>query len=65
MKSHDDVDTVHDTDDNIDDDTDDNTNDDTDDDTDDGGRANLYPLKAPGSRTLSRHGRDNKTIESF
>ena len=50
----DDVD--HDTDDDTDDDTDggtnDDTNDDTDDDTDDGGRGNLYPFKAQGSRTI-------------
>ena len=31
------------------------TEDDTDDDTDDGRRENLYPIKAQGSRTLSRH----------
>ena len=49
-----DDDTDHDTDDD-DHDSDDDTNDDTDDDTDDGGRGNLYPIKAQGSRTLSRH----------
>ena len=46
-----DDDTDHDTDDDIDDDT----NDGTDDDTDDGGRGNLYPIKARGSRALSGH----------
>ena len=49
---------IHDYDDDTDvteDDTDDDTADDTDDDTDDGGRANLYPIKAQGSRTLSGH----------
>ena len=45
----------HDTDDDTDDDADDDTNDDADGDTDDGGRGNLYPIKAQGSRTLSRH----------
>ena len=39
----------------IDDDTDHATDDDTDDDNDDGGGGNLYPIKAQGSRTLSRH----------
>ena len=51
-----DGDTDQDTADDADDDTDDAndaTDDDTDDDTDDGGRGNLYPIKAPGSRTLS------------
>ena len=38
-----------------DEDTDHDTDDVTDDDTDDGGRGNLYPIKAQGSRTLSRH----------
>ena len=38
-----------------DNDTDDDTNYETDDDTDDGGRGNLYPNKAQGPRTLSRH----------
>ena len=47
--------TDHDTDDDTDDDTDENTNDGADDDADDGGRGNLYPIKAPGSRTLSGH----------
>ena len=47
-------DTDHDTDEDTDDDADDDTNDDTDDVTDDGG-GNLYPIKAQGSRTLSRH----------
>ena len=65
--------TDHDTGDDTDDDTDDDTNDDdTDDDTDDGGRGNLYPIKAQGSRILSGHewtsyksyGRDIKTVES-
>ena len=51
IHDYDDDDTDHDT----DDDTDDDTNDDTDDDTNDGGRGNLYPIKAPGSRTLSGH----------
>ena len=50
-----DGDTGHHTDDGTDDDTDDDTNDDTDDDNDDGGRRNLYPIKAQGSRTLSGH----------
>ena len=50
-----DDDTDHDTGDDTDDDTDNNTNDDTRDDTDDGGRGNLYPIKAQGSRTLSRY----------
>mgnify|MGYP007016768084 CR=1 FL=1 len=48
-----DDDTDHDTDDDTDDDADDATNDDTDADADDGGRGNLYPIKAQGSRTLS------------
>ena len=38
-----------------DDDTDGDTDEDTDDDTADGGRGNMYPIKAPGSRTLSGH----------
>ena len=46
---------IHDYDDGNDHDTDDDTNDDTDDDTDVGGRGNMYPIKAHGSRTLSRH----------
>ena len=46
-----------DTDDDTDDATEDDTNDGTDDDTDDGGRGNLYPIKAQGSRTLSGHDR--------
>ena len=46
---------IHDTDDDTGDDTDDDNDDDTDDDTDDGGRGNLYPIKATGSRTLSRY----------
>ena len=54
-----DDDTDHDTDDDTDDDTDGDTDhdthDDTDDDTDDGGRGNLYPIKAQGSRALSGH----------
>ena len=50
-----DDDTDHDIDDETDDDTDDETKDDTDDYTDDGGRGNLYPIKAQGSRTLSRY----------
>ena len=54
IHGHDD-DTDHDADDDAGDDADDDTNDDTDDDTDDGGRGNLYPIKAPGSRTLPGH----------
>ena len=50
-----DDDTDHDTDDDAENDADDGTNDDTDDDTDDGGRGNLNPIKALGSRTLSGH----------
>ena len=64
--------TDDDTDDDTEDDTDDDTNDDTDDDIDDGGRGNLYPIKAQGSKTLSRHEwasskrywRDIETVES-
>ena len=48
------ADTDHDT----DNDTDDDTDGDTNDDTDDGGRGNLYPIKAQGSRTLSGTGHD-------
>ena len=51
-----DDDTDDDTDNDTDDDADDDANGNTDDDTDDGGRGNLYPIKAQGSRTLSRHG---------
>ena len=50
LNDHDD-DTDHDTDDDVDDDTDD----DTDDETHDGGRGNLYPIKAQGSRILFWH----------
>ena len=50
-----DDDTDHDTDDDAEVNADDDTNDDTDDDPDDGGRGNLYPIKAQGSRTFSGH----------
>ena len=45
---------IHDYDDDTDHDTD-GAGDDIDDDIDDGGRGNLYPIKAQGSRTLSRN----------
>ena len=54
IHDHDD-DIDHDTDDDTDDETDDDTNGNTDDDNDDGGRGNLYPIKAQGSRILSGH----------